>query len=207
MAASSSAPISRFRGYPSLGIARNRRRPDARAERRRGVHPHRLHAEDRAALEPFPGDLDALLALRFVRAGKIGRRVVRDVLALDAGRRHASRRASPATSLPTRSTDRTWRPANMLSSVTSPNSPEKRSMCVTPGNVSFVNCGKSSIVISPYFSFICALVIPRCPGRRRPPPVAGGALGDGSAAAVAGLAAAGLPGPPARPPPGRVLKM
>ena len=44
---------------------------------------------------------------------------------------------------------------NMLSSVTSPNSAEKRSIRVTPGNVSFVNCGKSSIVISPYFSFIC----------------------------------------------------
>ena len=43
----------------------------------------------------------------------------------------------------------------MLSSVTSPNSAEKRSMRVTPGNVSFVNCGKSSIVISPYFFFIC----------------------------------------------------
>ena len=41
----------------------------------------------------------------------------------------------------------------MLSSVTSPNSPEKMSMCVTPGNVSFVHCGKSSIVISPYFFF------------------------------------------------------
>ena len=44
---------------------------------------------------------------------------------------------------------------NMLSSVTSPNSDENRSMRVTPGNVSFVNCGKSSIVISPYFAFIC----------------------------------------------------
>ena len=42
----------------------------------------------------------------------------------------------------------------MLSSVTSPNSPENRSIRVTPGNVSLVNCGKSSIVISPYFSFI-----------------------------------------------------
>ena len=41
----------------------------------------------------------------------------------------------------------------MLSSVTSPNSPEKMSMCVTPGNVSFVHCGKSSIVISPYCFF------------------------------------------------------
>ena len=48
---------------------------------------------------------------------------------------------------------------NMLSSVTSPNSPDRMSMRVTPGNVSFVNCGKSSIVISPYFSFICADVI------------------------------------------------
>ncbi len=55
------------------------------------------------------------------------------------------------------------RPANMLSSVTSPNSPEKRSMWVTPGNVSLVNCGKSSIVISPYFSFIWAFVMPPFP--------------------------------------------
>ena len=55
------------------------------------------------------------------------------------------------------------RPANMLSSVTSPNSPEKRSMWVTPGNVSLVNCGKSSIVISPYFSFIWAFVMPPLP--------------------------------------------
>ena len=51
----------------------------------------------------------------------------------------------------------------MLSSVTSPKSPEKRSMWVTPGNVSLVNWGKSSIVISPYFSFIWALVMPPLP--------------------------------------------
>ena len=42
----------------------------------------------------------------------------------------------------------------MLSSVTSPNRPEKRSMWVMPGNVSLVNCGKSSMVSSPYFFFI-----------------------------------------------------
>ena len=73
---------------------------------------------------------------------------------------------SPATSGRTGSSDRTARPRqNMLSSVTSPNSPEKMSMCVTPGNVSLVNCGKSSIVISPYFSFICAVVMPPLPPR------------------------------------------
>ena len=48
----------------------------------------------------------------------------------------------------------------MLSSVTSPKSDDRMSRCVTPGNVSFVNCGKSIIVISPYFSFICADVRP-----------------------------------------------
>jgi hypothetical protein len=58
------------------------------------------------------------------------------------------------------------RPANMLSSVTSPNSPENRSMCLTPGNVSLVNCGKSSIVISPYFAFICSVDQPPLAGER-----------------------------------------
>ena len=43
---------------------------------------------------------------------------------------------------------------NMLSSVTSPNSDDHRSIFRTPGNVSMVNCGKSSSVISPYFFFI-----------------------------------------------------
>ena len=75
--------MSRLRGYPSLDRG-NRVRPDARPERRRRVHPHRLHAEDRAALEPPLGDLDAFLAQRLVRARQIRRRVVRDVLALDA---------------------------------------------------------------------------------------------------------------------------
>ncbi len=60
---------------------------------------------------------------------------------------------------------------NMLSSVTSPNSPEKRSMCVTPGKLSFVNCGKSSMVISPYFSFICAFVRPAFAFGCCPPPL------------------------------------
>ena len=32
-------------------------------------------------------------------------------------------------------------------------------MRVTPGNVSFVHCGKSSIVISPYLCFISAGVV------------------------------------------------
>ena len=41
----------------------------------------------------------------------------------------------------------------MLSSVISPNRPENRSMCVTPGKFSLVNLGKSSMVISPYFCF------------------------------------------------------
>ena len=36
-------------------------------------------------------------------------------------------------------------------------------MWVTPGNVSLVNCGKSSIVISPYFSFICCELTPALP--------------------------------------------
>ena len=58
------------------------------------------------------------------------------------------------------------RPANMLSSVTSPNSPENRSMWVTPGNVSLVNCGKSSMVISPYFAFICSVDQPPFDGER-----------------------------------------
>ena len=44
---------------------------------------------------------------------------------------------------------------NMLSSVMSPISPEKISMWVTPGNVSLVHCGKSSMVISPTCSFSC----------------------------------------------------
>src|SRR5262245_16777952 len=55
-------------------------------------------------------------------------------------------------------------PSYMVSSVTSPNRPEKMSICVTPGNVSFVNCGKSSIVISPYFCFSSAFsAFPRPP--------------------------------------------
>ena len=45
----------------------------------------------------------------------------------------------------------------IVSSVTSPNSPENRSMWVTPGYVSFVNCGMSSMVSSPYFFFISSL--------------------------------------------------
>src|SRR3954447_12102545 len=59
-------------------------------------------------------------------------------------------------------TVRVWSPTGtdtcvyILSSVTSPKRPEKRSMVVTPGNVFFVNSGKSSIVISPYFFFISA---------------------------------------------------
>ena len=59
-----------------------------------------------------------------------------------------------------------WGPSYMLSSVTSPKRPEKMSMCVTPANVSFVNCGKSSIVISPYFCFSSAL---SGSGRSAPP--------------------------------------
>ena len=58
------------------------------------------------------------------------------------------------------------RPANIESSVTSPNRPEKMSMWVTPGNVSLVNCGKSSMVISPYFSFICWVDTPAFGGER-----------------------------------------
>ena len=48
---------------------------------------------------------------------------------------------------------------NIVSSVTSPKSPEKMSIRVTPGKLSFVHCGKSSIVISPYFCFISAVVV------------------------------------------------
>ena len=33
------------------------------------------------------------------------------------------------------------------------------SIRVTPGKLSFVHCGKSSIVISPYFCFISAVVV------------------------------------------------
>ena len=58
-------------------------------------------------------------------------------------------------------------------------------MCVTPGNVSFVNCGKSSIVISPYFCFISS---------RETPPFTGERAGFGGAAAP-------------RPPLERVLKI
>ena len=54
----------------------------------------------------------------------------------------------------------------MLSSVTSPMSPEKMSMCVTPGKCSFVHCGKSSMVISPYFFFSsCVAGLPPPPPR------------------------------------------
>ena len=63
----------------------------------------------------------------------------------------------------------------IVSSVTSPKSPENRSIRVTPGNVSLVNVGKSSIVISPYFAFICS------------------ALGRLARAAVAALATASAP--------------
>ncbi len=42
----------------------------------------------------------------------------------------------------------------MASSVTSPNSADHRSILRTPGNVSMVNCGKSSMVSSRYFFFI-----------------------------------------------------
>ena len=58
----------------------------------------------------------------------------------------------------------------MLSSVTSPRSDDRMSRWVTPGKVSFVNCGKSIIVISPYFCFICADVWPPVPARPAPPP-------------------------------------
>ena len=76
-----------------------------------------------------------------------------------------------ATCGPTGSSDRTARRPfapgrTSLSSVTSPNSAEKMSIRVTPGNVSFVNCGKSSIVISPYFSFICWVDTPAFGGER-----------------------------------------
>src|SRR4051812_16804376 len=126
------------------------------------------------------------------------------------------------------------RPANIESSVTSPNRPEKMSMWVTPGNVSFVNCGKSSIVISPYFSFICATDQPPFTGDRggnccaavpgcADAPAPGCAAAPGCAEAVPGAPARSGPGPgwpgtpaprpapapaPApRPPPGRDLKM
>src|SRR5688500_5937371 len=92
------------------------------------------------------------------------------------------------------------RPAYIVSSVTSPNRPEKMSIRVTPGNVSLVNCGKSSIVISPYFSFICCCDQPPLEGER------GGTWGaapPGWAAAAAGCAGAGalLPAPAPRPAP------
>ena len=79
--------MSMLRGYPSLdrGIAFGLM-PGPSADVR--VHPHRLHAEDGAPLEPPLGDLDAFLPQRLVRAREIRRRVVRDVLALDARRRH-----------------------------------------------------------------------------------------------------------------------
>ena len=61
---------------------------------------------------------------------------------------------------------------NMLSSVTSPNSDDHRSIFRTPGNLSMVNCGKSSSVISPYFFFIAsaeaaAVAVPTRLRRRR----------------------------------------
>ena len=95
-------------------------------------------------------------------------------------------------------------------------------MWVTPGNVSFVNCGKSSIVISPYFFFICsgrpAAVGWRTLNDRRgitpPPPAAGaGAWVAPACAPGAGGAAPAPPGaaprppPPPRPAPPRVLKI
>src|SRR5262245_57189719 len=79
---------------------------------------------------------------------------------------------------------------NMVSSATSPKRPENRSIRVTPGKLSFVHCGKSSIVISPYFCFISAVVV-----RSR---FAGvdGALGDGGATAPPRRLSGALPGPP-----------
>lgn len=51
--------------------------------------------------------------------------------------------------------------AYIASFVTSPKTDDHKSMCVIPGNWSRVHCGKSSIVISPYFfriSATCGLV-------------------------------------------------
>ena len=88
----------------------------------------------------------------------------------------------------------------IVSSVTSPKSPENRSIRVTPGNVSLVNCGKSSIVISPYFAFICSAF-----GRFARAAVAALATAKGPAAlgfcasAAASASRSGRPAPPAAP--------
>ena len=78
------------------------------------------------------------------------------------------------------------------------------SIRVTPGNVSFVNCGKSSIVISPYFAFICWAF-----GRFARAAVAAAATASGPVAlglsAMGGISGAPGPRPPAPPgaaPPG-----
>jgi hypothetical protein len=47
----------------------------------------------------------------------------------------------------------------IASSTMSPKNPEKMSMRVRPGKLSFIHCGYSSRVISPYFCFICAVVV------------------------------------------------
>ncbi len=92
--------------------------------------------------------------------------------------------------------------------MTSPNRPENRSMCVTPGKVSFVNCGKSSMVISPYFAFICSVVQPPLDGDRCATGArATGRCGRAPPGAVPAGAAAVPPPPPPRPPPGRLLKI
>ena len=153
----------------AVGGPRNRVGPHAGTERLRRVHAHRLGAENRRAVEPLLPDVDAGLPQRIVWRRQVRRRVVGDVLGLHAGR--GLLRGELLQPLPSRGARRIERAGaaaarrcvNMLSSVTSPKSPEKMSMCVTPGNVSFVNCGKSSIVISPYFFFSSCDAGPPCP--------------------------------------------
>ena len=121
------------------------------------------------AVEPLLGDGDAGLALLGVELADVARSVVGDVLALRAGGAilsailssqrlpdalEGSNSCVTRVCVPTKTGTLTY----MLSSATSPNRPEKRSMWVTPGKVSLVNCGKSSMVISPYFFFIVSAV-------------------------------------------------
>ena len=150
------------RSWDSREVATGRR-GDARAA---AIHAHRFRAEDLAA--PSSHFLaTSMPALRFsASSSQMSRGALLEMcwhlvpvaailsasfseplLAGGAGRVELLR---DARRVPTKTGTSTY----MLSSATSPNRPEKRSMWVTPGKVSLVNCGKSSMVISPYFFFI-----------------------------------------------------
>ena len=110
------------------------------------------------------GHRDAGLALLVLFGrpvgGQVRRRVVGDVLDPGAGLdQHARERVQPLAPAGLIGSKPPGRPStpgkNIASLATSPNSPENRSIRVTPGNISLGNVGKSSMVISPYLAFIC----------------------------------------------------